>query len=201
MKIKLLLAAAVALVISSTTHAAFTIDLTGDNAYDDKNPLLIPFIDPVGGSATISLVPTGGSFNSNAGDFGIDDGTEGSSTTDQIDGTDEIVTITFDVDIEFNSIDLGAVGSDSSDGVSFTIAGGSTNLFTGVTDFNGTNDIYSPSAPISLSTGQTIIITGSSATSSFDIQNLNVTVVPEPSAYGLLAGLLGLSYMMLRRRA
>lgn len=178
--------------ITSALHADFTIDLTGNNAYDGENPLLIPFIDG-SNSATISLVPTGGAFNSNADDFGIGD--------DQIDGTSEVVTITFNKDIEFNFIDFGGVGGDAADGVSLTIAGSALNLFTGVTGFNGSTDVYTPTSPVSLTTGQTIIITGSSSTSSFDIQTLNVTVVPEPSTFALLAGMSALGFVMLRRRA
>lgn len=188
---KTLFLAGASVLLVSVAQAAFTIDLTGNNAYDDENPLLIPFIDS-GNSATISLVPTGGSFNSNSGDFGIDD--------DQINGTSEIVTITFNEDILFNFIDFGGVGADASDGVSFSIGGSITNLFTGVTGFNGSSDIYTPTSPVALATGESIIITGSSTTSIFDIQNFNVTVVPEPSTYALLAGILALTSVMLRRR-
>lgn len=194
-----LLTIALSITLSSAASAAFTIDLTGNNDYDGENPLLIPFIDGAN-SATATLVPTGGSFNSNAGDFGINDGTEASETSDQIDGTDEIVTITFNKDILFNFIDLGGVGPDADDGVSFTIAGSTTILETDVTGFNGTTDVYTPTSPISLLTGQSIILTGESTNSSFDIQSLNVTVVPEPGTFALLSGFCGLVFVMLKRR-
>ncbi|HKK18368.1 MAG TPA: hypothetical protein VJ952_06760, partial [Opitutales bacterium] len=100
------------LAVATSLNAAFTIDLTGNSAYDGQDPLVIPFTDGTF-SATATLVPTGGAFNSNSGDFGIGD--------DQIDGTGEIVTITFDQNIEFNFLDLGGVESDISDAANVTI--------------------------------------------------------------------------------
>jgi hypothetical protein len=173
-------------------NAAFTIDLTGNNNYDDENPLNIAFTDGVN-SATATLIPTGGDFNSNTGDFGIGD--------DQIDGTSEIVTITFDKAIEFNFIDFGGVGSTISDGAKLTIAGVSTDLFTGVTGFSGSSDKYTPSSPIEIAIGQSISVTGSSATSSFDIQTINVSIVPEPNTYALIAGMFALVSVMFQRRS
>ena len=192
MKISLIPLAAAAFLFTSTVNAAFTIDLTGNNNYDDENPLNIAFTDGVN-SATATLIPTGGDFNSNTGDFGIGD--------DQIDGTSEIVTITFDKAIEFNFIDFGGVGSTISDGAKLTIAGVSTDLFTGVTGFSGSSDKYTPSSPIEIAIGQSIGVTGSSATSSFDIQTINVSIVPEPNTYALIAGMFALVSVMFQRRS
>jgi hypothetical protein len=192
MKLKQTLFTAAALLMAFTANAAFTIDLTGNNAHDDQNPLNIAFTDGAI-SAVATLVPTGGDFNSNSGDFGIGD--------DQIDGTSEIVTITFDKAIEFNFIDFGGVGSTVADGVSLTVAGISVDLFTGVAGFSGSSDLYTPASPISLAIGQSIIVTGSSATSSFDIQTVNVSVIPEPNTFALLAGFCALGFVMVRRRS
>ena len=192
MKIRLISLAAAAFLFTSTVNAAFTIDLTGNNIYDGENPLNIAFTDGVN-SAIATLIPTGGSFNSNADDFGIGD--------DQIDGTSEIVTITFDKAIEFNFIDFGGVGSTISDGAKLTIAGVSTDLFTGVTGFSGSSDTYTPSSPIEIAIGQSISVTGSSATSSFDIQTINVSIVPEPNTYALIAGMFALVSVMFQRRS
>ena len=192
MKIRLISLAAAAFLFTSTVNAAFTIDLTGNNIYDGENPLNISFTDGVN-SAIATLIPTGGSFNSNAGDFGIGN--------DQIDGTSEIVTITFDKAIEFNFIDFGGVGGTISDGAKLTIAGVSTDLFTGVTGFSGSSDTYTPSSPIEIAIGQSIGVTGSSATSSFDIQTINVSIVPEPNTYALIAGMFALVSVMFQRRS
>lgn len=167
-------------VLVLRAQAAFTIDFTGNNAYDGQDPLLISFVDN-GNTASVSLVPTGGAFNSNSDDFGIVD--------DQIDGTDESITITFDTDIEFNSIDFGGVGSDIDDGVSLRIADFSINLFTGVVGFNGQRDEYTPTPSIALSVGESIIITGSSSSASFDLQSLTVSIIPESGAFSRLLAL------------
>ena len=192
MKIRLISLAAAAFLFTSTVNAAFTIDLTGNNIYDGENPLNISFTDGVN-SAIATLIPTGGSFNSNTDDFGIGN--------DQIDGTSEIVTITFDKAIEFNFIDFGGVGGTISDGAKLTIAGVSTDLFTGVTGFSGSSDKYTPSSPIEIAIGQSISVTGSSATSSFDIQTINVSIVPEPNTYALIAGMFALVSVMFQRRS
>ena len=184
--------ATAALLFISTANAEFTIDLTGNNAHDNQNPLNIAFTDGAN-SAIATFIPTGGDFNSNASDFGIGD--------DQIDGTNEIVTITFDNPIEFNFIDFGGVGSNVADGARLTIGGTSTNLFTGVAGFSGASDKYTPASPIALAIGQSIIVTGSSATSSFDIQTISVSIIPEPNTYALLAGFCALGFVMVRRRS
>lgn len=189
-----LLAVTLSVCISSAANAAFTIDLTGNNAYDGQNPLLIPFTDGAN-SATANLVPTGGAFNSNSGNFGIGD--------DQIDGTSEVITITFDKDIFFNFIDFGGVGAAISDAASLTVAGTNLDLYTGNPAspiFKGSTDVYTPTSAISVLAGQNIIITGSTATSSFDLERLNVTVVPEPGTFALLAGCCGMVFVMLKRR-
>jgi len=177
--------------ISSIANAAFTIDVTGNGAYDGQNPLEIPFSDS-GYSATASFVPTGGALNSNSGQFGIGDA--------EIDGISETITITFSENIEFNFIDLGGVGADLADGASLTVAGSQIDLYTGVTDFNGSLDVYTPSTAISVSKGTAIALTGSTSTSSFFMQTINVTVVPEPGTYALLAGCFALGFVMLRHR-
>jgi hypothetical protein len=192
MKLTQTLFTAAALVIACIANAAFTLDFTGNSAYDGQNQLNIAFTDGAN-SAIATLVPTGGIFNSNSSDFGIGD--------DQINATSEVVTITFDKAIEFNFIDLGGVGGNVVDAARLTVAGVSVDLFTGVAGFNGITDLYTPASPISLAVGQSIIVTGSSATSSFDIQTINVSVVPEPNTYALLAGFCALGFVMVRRRS
>ena len=179
--------------LAGGASGAFIIDPTGNDSYDGETTINIPFTDPSNSlDAIATFVATGGTFNSNAGDFGIGD--------DQIDGTSEVITITFNKDVEFVSIDLGGVGSGSSDGASLTVASTVIDLFTGVSGFNGSSDVYTPSSPIALSTSGSIQLTGSSATSSFDLQSLTVSVIPEPNTFGALAGLLALGLAITRRR-
>jgi len=197
-KIQTLLAFASFTIGAFSTHAAISYDFTGNNDFDGETVLTFPLVDTDNGnSTTMTLTAGGGTFNSNAGDFGIDSGT---GTNDFIDGTSESITITFATDILFNFIDLGGVGSDSSDGANLTIDATSIDLFTGVSDFNGTQDIYTPASPISLTAGNAIVLTGSSSTSDFDLEVLNFTVVPEPNTFALLAGFFALASVMYRRR-
>lgn len=138
----------------------------------------------------MTVTSAGGELNSNATGLGVGDA--------NVDGIMESITIIFDTDIFFNFIDLGGVGADALDGVSFTINGMTTNLFTGVTDFNGSTDVFTPSSPISLLAGNSIVLTGSSSTSSFDLDEIGVSAVPELSSMALM--LAGIGGMALRRR-
>ncbi|MDQ8206530.1 hypothetical protein QEH52_03355 [Coraliomargarita sp. SDUM461003] len=182
-----------------SASGSVTFDPTGNSAYDGLATINESLTDTDNGfNTTITLTAGGGTFNSNSGDFGIDSGT---GTNDFIDGTSESITITFSTDILFNFIDLSEVGSDATDGAKLTIGGSSINLFTGVTGFNGTQDIYTPTSPIALSSGDSIILTGSEATSEFTLEGINITVVPEPGTFALLSGFSALTFVMLRRRS
>ncbi|MGJ8651997.1 MAG: PEP-CTERM sorting domain-containing protein [Opitutaceae bacterium] len=187
----------------STTcvNAALDYDFTDKGGIFDglttQNVLLSD--SGTGFNTTMTVLAAGGNLNSNLGDFGVD-GSEAGETNDWIDGTIESITLTFTDNIELNLIEFGGVGTGISDGVSLTIGASALNLFTGVSGFSGDSDIYTPESPIALSSGQSIIITGSSATSGFDLENFNITVVPEPGTYALLAGISVLGFVILRRR-
>lgn len=202
MKLNKIFAAIALASLTSTciqSQAAISYDFTGNSSFDGKLVLEISLTDPDNSNATtMSLTAGGGTFNSNADDFGIDGD---SGTNAFIDGTSESITLTFSTDIFFNFIDLGGIGADATEGANLTIGASSVDLFTGVSNFNGTQDIYTPAAPISLTAGDSIILTGSSATSKFDLEVLNVTVIPEPNIFTLHAGFFALAAMMYRRRA
>ena len=141
---------------------------------------------------TVSSV--GGNLNSNASGLGVGDA--------NIDGTGESITLSFDFDVEFNFIDLGGTGTAmeaESDGASFTINGNTINLFTGQPNYNGSTGVYTPSSPIALTAGNAIVLTGSSITSIFDLDGINVSAVPEPTT-ALLSALGALALLRRRRR-
>ncbi len=118
---------------------------------------------------------------------------------DQIDGTTEAITISFDTAIDFVSIDLGGVGSDSTDGANLTVGTETPiDLYTGVSGFGGTSDIYTPTSAIRVNAGDTIVLTGSEATSSFDLEEMTFTAVPEPATIGML-GIGSLIALLVRR--
>jgi hypothetical protein len=195
-----LLTAAALSCFAYSASAAVTFNPTGTSAFDGESSITVLLSDlDTGFTANITLTAGGGTFNSNVGDFGID-GVSGAN--DEIDGTVESITITFSENIEFNFIDLGGVGSEAADGASLTVAGSTISLFSGVSGFNGTTDIYTAPSPITVLTGSdSIVLTGTSATSIFDMEGINITVVPEPGTYALLAGICALGYVMTRRRS
>lgn len=192
---------AVALVFNSYIQADVTYDFTGKaGTFDGQTSVNVSIFDTATSASTLMTVSStgAGNLNSNSGTFGVDS-TLLDETAANIDGTGEAITLIFDKNITLNFIDFNSIGGDLSTGTALTIAGTTYNLFDGVTGLNA-NDLYTPSSPISVTTSDSIVITGSGASSSFYIQNFNITVVPEPNTYALLAGVSALGFVMMRRR-
>lgn len=190
MKIKSAILAAMAFYfVGMSANAAVTYSFLSQGAtFDGLTTANVSLTDgPTSFTMTVSSV--GGNLNSNASGLGVDDA--------NVDGTSESISISFSIDVEFNFMDLGEVGAGISDGASFTMNASTINLFTGATDFNGSNDVYAPGTPITLTAGNTIVLTGSSGTSSYDLDGISVTAVPEPSA--AILGAFG-ALALLRRR-
>jgi hypothetical protein len=141
----------------------------------------------------------GGNLKALTGDFGID-GLSG--TNDQLDGTDEILTISFNKAVNFISMDLAGIGSNADDGASLKVGTASVVLLhTGSPSsavFNGTSDIYTPASPVRVDIGESIILTGSAATSAYELEAISLQVIPEPATMSLI-GLAGLFAMLARR--
>lgn len=152
--------------------------------FDGTNRVNVALSDS-GINFVMTVSSTGGELNSNIGGIGVGD--------DQLDGNSEAITISFSTAIDFVSIDFGAVGTTISDGVRLTIGTQlPRNLYSGISGFNGTSKVYTPASAIRLAAGEPIVLTGSSATSSFDLERITVIAVPEPAT----AGLLGLGSLM-----
>ena len=73
------------------------------------------------------------------------------------------------------------------------------NLFTGIADFQGTQDIYTPSTPIRLEAGQILRINGASLSASFDLESISFNVIPEVSAQNISTGATALTLVMMAR--
>lgn len=158
------------------TSAEITYDFQNKpETFDGTNTVDIALID--GSRAfTMTVAGVGGYLNSNDGYFGIGDG--------RIDGTAESIRISFDTPIDFTSIDLRLISGDLSDGASITLGPLPTvQLYTGSPtpeEFNGSLDTYTPADTVRIESGS-IVLTGSSDTSNFSLQQITFTAVPEPS--------------------
>lgn len=184
--IQILIISLVPVLVSAQQSYSF---LDKGNVYD-KNTSVQETI----GSLTITATATGGVFNSNKKNFGIVDTT--------IDGTAEIVTLSFSQAVEITLIDFSGIGSDLADGAKIsttTTPALSLDLFTGVTGFSGSTDIYTPATPIRLEPGESISFTGSSDTSGFELHSIQYNVIPEMSAQSLGTGAAGLTLVILSR--
>jgi len=136
--------------------------------------------DTVTGSHTLSgleitLSANDGVINAtSSGGLGINDSVSGDDT-DGIDSTNtiEILTISFDQDVIFNSLDLANFGA--SDSLDLTFGGGATIHLTNTSP--RTFDTF-------LSSSETLTIAAGAGSNGVNITNLHVTLanaVPEPS--------------------
>ncbi len=181
----LILSLVPALVSAQQTYSF----LDKGSIYDNKTS-----VQETIGALTISATSSGGVFNSNKSNFGIVDTT--------INGTAEIVTLSFSQTVEITLIDFSGIGSDVADGAKIsttTTPALSLDLHTGVPGFNGNNDIYTPATPIRLEPGESITFTGSSDSSGFELHRIEYNVIPEMSAQSLGTGAAALTLVILSR--
>ena len=169
--------------------------------------------------------PNGDSFdarffasNATAGvdSIGLDAGDRDART-----GIDPFETLTFmftfdsDITLDLVSIDFSGIGGDETDAARVQIADGdSFLLFDGQEDFlsdddDSIDDLYTPSEPISISSGDIIIFSrddpGTSDISNYQLQGLTLNIgtaaaVPEPSSI-LMLGLGSVLTLVRRRRS
>jgi hypothetical protein len=184
----------VVLCVGCVCRSEVTYDFKGaGSTFDGTNQVQVALTDgDINFNMTVSS--TGGDLNSNADYLGVGD--------DSLDGTTESIIISFDAPVDFISMDLGLVGGSATDGAEFSIgAFGPIDLYTGApssSEFNGTSDVYTPASVIRLSEG-VIILTGSSDTSNFAIQQMTFSAVPEPAMVPVIALASALIFLIRRR--
>ena len=154
---------------------------------------------------TLSASTAFGVFNLTDTGFGPND--EGSGDdSDFFDGSESMV-FSFDTDGIFNSIDFASLGGATQDSETATITfagtgGGSTILNlrdSGTSDISVSgNDVFN-NIGYSFEAGEQITL-AITAGNGWTLENFTVTAVAESGTFALLAGLLGLTAVMLRRR-
>lgn len=162
--------------------------------FDNQTQVTVTIPNPDDANSILMNVGAeGGTFNSNAGDFGIGD--------DLLDGTTEVILISFDRSVDITALDFGGI-TDADDAAHIqanTTPPLDLNLFTGIADFQGTQDIYTPSTPIRLEAGQILRINGASLSTSFDLESISFNVIPEVSAQNISTGATALTLVMMAR--
>lgn len=200
------------MLMSSLANAAVVFDLTtGGLAGADLDASNGDYTDPTTGVnidvSTTTTLPgnTGSVFNAVSGGGGVDSlsvTSTGNDAGSQVDA-EEVLTFTFTFTqptIELVSIDLAGQDGNATGGdqVFVNVDGVTTTLFAGAADYSGTTDLWTPSAPITLSSGDTIVFTGEDTFRVTDI-NFDVVAVPEPSSLAIL-GITGFACSCIRRR-
>ena len=192
----------VAAALIANAQSAVLIDFTNQSGiYDVKTTVDVALNDPVH-SVDFIMTVTAYQFdsavvnlNSNAGGLGVAD--------DSVDfDGGEIITISFNFDVDIDYIEFGGIGAaDAIDAASLKFGSDpALLLYTDQPDFAGDTDIWNPDPLYRLMAGDTIVLKAAGATgASFDLENMGVAAVPEPS-YSLLLGLGGLTLLSRHKR-
>lgn len=179
--------------LNITTAGSDPVDSFKGDRFDEQPGSTFEISNISGFSPTLEITATALSNDLNVLSTGLADGSSG------FDAAGEGTSFVFNFDVTIDFLDWGSFTSAGNDSV--TLSSGSTTIgtfqdgtVTGSTDFSNTNPA---TMSIDVAGGDAFEIGWDGG--SYQLENMGVTVVPEPSAYALLAGMLGLGYVMLRR--
>lgn len=193
-------------VASSNIHAAavqFLLDDTGGGAgaaFESAGTFTTMGVTV--SVATSSTFPgsTGAAFSANGSGSGVNTAGTSADEASELDAG-ETATFTFSFSspttVSLTSFDFQGVGSaGGGDAALVSVNGGATvTLETGVANFNGSSDTWTPN--IALSSGDTLAISSQDLIR-FEAFTLEITAVPEPSSFALF-GLAG-TFLAVRRK-
>lgn len=194
------LAASLGILITTPGLASIqTLDLTTNGAAGSDLDAGLPHTFA---GVTLTATANGGIVNATATSLGVDVVGDGSDDSDQIDsatGEDLTFALSFAGTVFLTSLDLTGVGpaAGGDDALIFINADPAIVLKTGVTDFNGSSDVWSPAGGIALNSGDTIRF---EAVDSFGLQAIafDVRAIPEPIS--LFVWTAGIAACLCRRR-
>lgn len=194
-------------IAAQTTFTFHTGDALGDTGtvFDNASGATQHTVDGITLTAEAYLngVSTNTKLNGNSTSFGIDNPGTDASESDDADrfdnhGGSEAMVFSFDRAGTFQSIDLRFI-EENTDEAQLIFAGGPTYELNLSTDTGGSTDTFNIAQVFTA--GQTITLQlspNAEIGENFALESF--TVVPAPETFSLLAGLCGLTMVMLRRR-
>jgi len=162
----------------------FTTDGTSTGDYLDgigAIPTSVDVVEIPGLTLTIATATDGHTLNSNSGDFGVDSDVPG-DVNDRFD-FGEAVLMSFNKDVRINKIDF----SNFDDGETFQCTIGTAVHTIAYSDLDNKVSDYIENLKWDVSAGTTIRMEVTSAGDSLSMDQLDITVIPEPAAMGLVS--------------
>lgn len=190
---------------SSAQSISFEFDGT-DNAINGNTTLGDTFKSFVDGTTNpgafnLSSIVSGLTLTVTAsqGDISNTNNGLGIGSGGTLDSPGDALTFTFNRAITFDFLDMGDFGPSVGDVVQLSYSNSNPTVTLGVGDFdNNTSDTITFSSANLVAANESFTLSYDGG--AFSIEGFNVTVVPEPGIYAVLAGLCGMAFVMLKSR-
>jgi len=180
--------------LNITTGGTGSTTSFASDRFDEQSSSTFEISNITGFAGTLTVTASASSDDLNVTNSGLQDGPSG------FDSSGEGTSFVFNEDVTITFLDWGSFTAAGNDSVtlssgSSTIGTFSDGTVTGTTDFSSTNPA---TMAIDVAAGDAFTLAYGSG--DFFLEEMGVTVVPEPGTLGLIAGMLGLTWVMLRRR-